>query len=150
MPTELGPALFAVRKPTVLLVMRSLLTGDNKGVAAGRWNPTLATQRMSCFEIPTLEAGLTVALKFLETSLAHAHPNFRIRSSESLGLTAVVFGGGPVVGEVAKCYYGQFSENGPTTSRAIFLPACTESAWFRIVRESVANRSEIGQENSCR
>jgi len=57
------------------------------------------------------------------------------------------------VGEVAKRSYGQFSENPRTIPlAAIFLPACTEFAWFRIVRESsaksVANRWKIGQENS--
>src|SRR5215467_10003434 len=49
------------------------------------------------------------------------------------------------VGEVAKCYHGQFSETPATTPRAIFLPACTEFAWFRIVRESSANQLLIAQ-----
>ena len=52
------------------------------------------------------------------------------------------------VGEVAKRGYGQFSENPRTIPLARFSFSPTQFAWFRIVRESVANRWKIGQENS--
>src|SRR5262249_60821743 len=53
------------------------------------------------------------------------------------------------VSEITSAYYGQLSGKPlDYIPRAIFLPACTEFAWLRIVRESVANRWKIGQENS--
>ena len=56
------------------------------------------------------------------------------------------------VGEVAKCGYGQFSEDPRTIPLARFsfppAPSCLVPNRLRILRESVANRWRIGQENS--
>jgi len=84
---------------------------------------------ISCFEIPTLEAGLTVALKFLETSLLtsarppkFSYPQF----GKSRAYGSSIGGGGPsaslILLDTSSAYFLNYPFSGKIPRRNLFFP----------------------------